>query len=340
MKTPDEKIVTIEQAAAWAKELRRDGRTLAVTNGVFDLLHRGHIQYLSQAASQADALLVAINSDAAVKQLKGPDRPIVCEADRAFILASLECVAAVVVFDSTRATPVFQAIAPDVYVKGGDYTEETLDREEHAVLKASGCRFSFIPFIAGKSTTTVIRQIREGAQPAPEADRRIDFILRRRSIRRFQLRPVGEELLKELLKAGMAAPSACAKDPWRFQVVTDPGMLAKIASRLPNGQFIKQAPACICIAGDLHRAHGGELSYMLQDCSAAAENILLAADALGLGGCWLGVHPREERVKALQELFALPEEIVPVLCMAIGWPGEHPQPRTRYREEAVRFWRE
>ncbi|MBR4673419.1 MAG: nitroreductase family protein [Victivallales bacterium] len=337
MNSPTEKILTIDEAANWAKELRRSGHTLAVTNGVFDLLHRGHVQYLMEAASQADALLVAINSDAAVKQLKGPERPIVCEQDRAFMLASLKCVSAVVIFDSTRATSVFQAIAPDVYVKGGDYTEETLDREEHAVLKAAGARFSFIPFIAGRSTTTVIKQIRDGASPQVLADRRIDPILSRRSIRRFQLRPVGQEQLKELLKAGMAAPSACAKDPWFFLTVTKPELLKAIAEKLPNGKFLAEAPACICIAGDLHKAHGGELSYMLQDCSAAAENILLAANLLGLGGCWLGVHPREERVKALQELFALPAHILPVCCLAIGWPAESPQPRTRYRDEAVRF---
>ena len=285
----------------------------------------------------AALLLVAINSDAAVKRLKGPERPIVSEQDRAFMLASLECVSAVVIFDSTRATSVFQAIAPDVYVKGGDYTEDTLDREEHAVLKAAGARFSFIPFIAGRSTTTVIRQIRSGSSPQPPADRRIDPILSRRSVRRFQLRPVGQEQLKELLKAGMAAPSACAKDPWVFLGVTAPEILKAIAAKLPNGHFLADAPACICIAGDLHKAHGGELSYLLQDCSAAAENILLAANLLGLGGCWLGVHPRAERVKALQELFALPAHILPVCCLAIGWPAESPQPRTRYRDDAVRL---
>ena len=337
MKSPTEKIFTIEEASRWAAELRSMGHTLAVTNGVFDLLHRGHVQYLMEAASQADALLVAINSDAAVKALKGPERPIVCEQDRAFMLASLECVSAVVIFDSTRATPVFQAIAPDIYVKGGDYTEETLDREEHAVLKAAGARFSFISFIAGRSTTSVIKQIRGGGVPQPQADRRIDCILSRRSVRRFQLRPVGQEQLKELLKAGMAAPSACAKDPWRFWAITDPALLKTIAAKLPNGRFLAEAPACICIAGDLTKAHGGELSYMLQDCSAAAENILLAAGLLGLGGCWLGVHPREERVKALQELFGLPEHILPVCCLAIGWPAESPQPRTRYRDDVVRF---
>ena len=338
MKSPKEKLFTLEDASRWAKELRREGRTLAVTNGVFDLLHRGHVQYLMEAAAQADALLVAINSDAAVKRLKGPERPIVCEQDRAFMLASLECVSAVVIFDCTRATSVFQAITPDVYVKGGDYTEETLDREEHAVLKAAGARFSFIPFIAGRSTTSVIKQIRGGGVLQPQADRRIDSILSRRSVRRFQLRPVGQEQLKELLKAGMAAPSACAKDPWLFLGITDSEMLKTIAAQLPNGHFLAEAPACICIAGDLHKAHGGELSYLLQDCSAAAENILLAANLLGLGGCWLGVHPREERVKALQALFGLPEHILPVCCLAIGWPAESPQPRTRYRDDAVRFF--
>jgi len=160
MRLPEQKIMTIDEAAAWAKAWRASGKTLAVTNGVFDLLHRGHVEYLNRAAGQADALLIAMNSDSSVKQLKGPERPIVCQYDRAYLLAALECVAAVVTFDGIRATEVFRAIAPDVYVKGGDYTEDKLDPGEHAVLKAAGARFVFMPFIEGHSTTSVIKQIR------------------------------------------------------------------------------------------------------------------------------------------------------------------------------------
>lgn len=335
--SPNSKIMSIEDASRWAAEWRASGKTLAVTNGVFDLLHRGHVEYLCQAAAEADGLMIAINSDSSVKMLKGPDRPVVCQADRAYILASLECVSCVVIFDGPKPLPVFKAITPDVYVKGGDYTEETLDKEEHAVLKASGARFSFIPFIAGKSTTTVIKQIRSGACNQPVADRRIEPILARRSVRKFQLRPVGKDLITEILKAGMAAPSACAKDPWLFKVVTDEALKAKIAEKLPNGPFLANASACICVVGNIQRANAGELSYMIQDCSAAMENMLLAANMLGLGACWLGIHPREQRVAVLKEIFKLDDNLIPVACMALGWPGESHEPRTRFREDAVEF---
>ncbi|MBQ7652288.1 MAG: nitroreductase family protein [Victivallales bacterium] len=337
MSAIEAKIMGISDASAWARRLQNAGKKLAVTNGVFDLLHRGHLQYLSEAASQADALLVAINSDASVKQLKGPERPIVNENDRAYMLASLECVSAVVIFNAPKPVEVFKAIHPNVYVKGGDYTEETLDREEHALLKAGGARFSFIKFVEGHSTTSVIRKIREGTEATVPSDGRLAPILSRRSVRKFQLRPVGRELLTELMKAAMAAPSACCKDPWHFEVVTKPETLKEIASRLPNGAFVANAGACICVIGDLFKAHGGELSYMLQDCSAATENILIAAPLLGLGACWLGVHPRQDRVDALRRIFGLPKTMVPVSCIAIGWPGDHPQSRTRYNESAVHF---
>ena len=337
MFSPEKKIMGIAEATEWAKNLQEAGKTLAVTNGVFDLLHVGHIKYLQEAARQADALLVAINSDASVKQLKGPERPIVCESDRAYILASLECISAVVIFDAPKPVEVFKAIHPNVYVKGGDYTEETLDREEHALLKAGGARFSFIKFVEGHSTTSVIKKIREGAEATVSSDGRLSPILSRRSVRKFQLRPVGRELLTELIKAGMAAPSACCKDPWHFEVVTNQNTLKAIASCLPNGAFVANAGACICIVGDLSKAHGGELSYMLQDCSAATENILVAAPLLGLGACWLGVHPRQDRVNALRKIFGLSDNMIPVCCIAVGWPGEHPQSRTRYNENAVHF---
>ncbi len=334
---PEQKIMSIAEATEWAKNLQAAGKSLAVTNGVFDLLHVGHIKYLHKAALQADALLIAINSDASVKQLKGPERPIVCESDRAYILASLECVSAVVIFDAPKPVEVFKSIHPNVYVKGGDYTEETLDKEEHALLKAGGARFSFIKFVEGHSTTSVIKKIREGAEATVSSDGRLSPLLSRRSVRKFQLRPVGRELLTELIKAGMAAPSACCKDPWHFEVVTNQDTLKAIASCLPNGTFVAHAGACICVVGDLLKAHGGELSYMLQDCSAATENILVAAPLLGLGACWLGVHPRQDRVNALRKIFGLPDNMIPVCCIAVGWPGEHPQSRTRYNENAVHF---
>ena len=157
----------------------------------------------------------------------------------------------------------------------------------------------------------------------------LSLLFGRRSIRAYQPTPVSEEVVSDLLAAAMAAPSACAKDPWRFVVVRDRARLEAMAAALPHGKMLTSAALGITVCGDLHAAHGSELSYLLQDCSAAIENLLLAAHALGLGACWLGVHPRQPRIAALSKLLQLPETIVPVSCIALGWPAETKPPRTR-----------
>ena len=161
MRPAASKIMSLSEAHTWRCGLRARGLRLAVTNGCFDLLHRGHAEYLSRARDCADALLVAVNSDASVRALKGPERPVVSETDRAYLLASLEAVDAVVIFNDTRPLEVFPAVVPDVYVKGGDYTEERLDRDEHAILKGLGCEFRFVPFVQGFSTTSTINRLRQ-----------------------------------------------------------------------------------------------------------------------------------------------------------------------------------
>lgn len=163
----------------------------------------------------------------------------------------------------------------------------------------------------------------------------LDFIFNRRSVRQYAEKDVSPEMVRDLLEAAMAAPSAVAKDPWEFLVVRDRAKLATIAEALPNGKMLADAAVGIIVCGDLERAHGGELSYMLQDCSAAIENLLLAVQALGLGACWLGVHPRQERVDHIRSVFGLPDSIVPVSAVAIGWPTQTPQPRTRYDENRI-----
>ena len=164
-------------------------------------------------------------------------------------------------------------------------------------------------------------------------------IFARRSVRKYTDQAVDDALVYDLLEAAMAAPSAVKKDPWIFHVVRDRRRLNAMADALPNGQMLRHAPVGILVVGDLQRAHGGELSYLLQDCSAAIENLLLAASMLGLGACWLGVHPREERIRAMRELFGLPETEVPVSAISIGWPAEHLPARTRYRDDAVVYHR-
>ncbi len=163
----------------------------------------------------------------------------------------------------------------------------------------------------------------------------LNYLFSRRSIRVYRSEHVGENLVHDLLEAAMAAPSAAAKDPWEFVVLRNRNTLAKIAQGLPNGKMLVDASVGIVVCGDLHRAHDGQLSYLLQDCSAAIENLLLAAGMLGLGACWLGVHPREERVMHIRSLLNIPDTVIPVATIAIGWPNESQEPRTRYRENAV-----
>lgn len=164
---------------------------------------------------------------------------------------------------------------------------------------------------------------------------KLESLFARRSVRRYTDAPVDDGTVRDLLEAAMAAPSAVARDPWRFVIVRDPADLNRMADALPNGQMLRQAPLAMLVCGDLDAAHDQALSYMLQDCSAAIENLLLAASMLGLGACWLGVHPREDRIQAMREQFGLPDRVVPVSAIAIGHPADHPAPRTRYREESV-----
>lgn len=164
---------------------------------------------------------------------------------------------------------------------------------------------------------------------------RLDFIFKRRSVRKYLDKEIPSEMLSDLLEAGMAAPSARATDPWHFLVITERETLNRMTTALPHGKMLLAAPAAIVVCGDMNRALEGFESYMLQDVSAAVENILLAANALGLGSCWLGIHPRRNRMDSIRNIFSLPDQIIPVAGIALGWPDATPEARTRYRDECV-----
>ncbi len=165
----------------------------------------------------------------------------------------------------------------------------------------------------------------------------LDFIFNRRSVRSYEAREIPKTTIRDLLEAAMAAPSACCKDPWHFVVVEQRDMLEAIAEGLPNGKILGSAAVGIVVCGDTEQAHDGQISYLLQDCSAAIENLLLAAEKLGLGACWLGVHPREERVEHIRNLLGMPANVVPVSAIALGWPRQKAAPRTRYQDTAVHW---
>ena len=154
-----EKIISWDKLPEWRSAMRASGRKLVVTNGCFDLLHVGHVTYLETARKEGDALLVGVNSDRAVRELKGADRPINEEMDRAIVLAGLQSVDAVCIF-AERSAQRFLAVAqPDVYAKGGDYTLETLNQDERQIVEQAGGKILIIPFVPEKSTTALLKKI-------------------------------------------------------------------------------------------------------------------------------------------------------------------------------------
>jgi len=159
----------------------------------------------------------------------------------------------------------------------------------------------------------------------------IKTILARRSIRKYAAQPVIEKDVKTMLEAAMAAPSASNLKPWHFIVITNRQKLDNLARVHPYGKMLFEAPLCIAVCGD----EAISARYWVQDCSLAAENLLLAATALGLGAVWLGVYPREERIKAIRKVLNVPENIVPLNLISIGHPAEEKEPRTQYDELRV-----
>jgi rfaE bifunctional protein nucleotidyltransferase chain/domain len=155
------KIIGMDELSARSKELRSAGKQLVATNGCFDLLHLGHVRYLKLARQLGDALVVGVNGDDSVRQLKGKGRPLNNERDRAEVLAALECVDLVTIFPDVRATKFIAAANPAVYAKGGDYTPETLNAAERGLLEKLGAGIRIIPFEAGYSTSQLVEQLRK-----------------------------------------------------------------------------------------------------------------------------------------------------------------------------------
>ena len=158
--TLDRTPLSLTEVVTIITPLRKKGKTVVTTNGCFDILHSGHVQYLSDAAACGDILIVGINSDSSVKKLKGSTRPVQCEIDRAFILGSLKMVDYVFIFSEPDPCLFLDIIKPDIHVKGGDYTPEKLP--ETAVVEKHGGKIVIVPFLPGHSTSSVIQRITTG----------------------------------------------------------------------------------------------------------------------------------------------------------------------------------
>lgn len=163
----------------------------------------------------------------------------------------------------------------------------------------------------------------------------LEAIRTRRSVRVFENKPVSRDLLRQLVAAGMQAPSAGNQQPWQFVIIDDKGLLLRVPEFHPYAQMAETAPAAILVCGDLNLEQ--RKGYWVQDCSAATQNILLAAHAAGLGAVWTGVYPREERVAGARRLFGLPETVIPLSLIFVGYPAEHPQPENRFREDRLHW---
>ena len=153
-------------------------------------------------------------------------------------------------------------------------------------------------------------------------------ILSRQSIRKYTAERIPQNMIEELLKAAMSAPSAANEQPWHFVVIEDHKILDEIPKFHPYSGMLKEAPLAIVICGD--QQLGDAKIWWAQDCSAATENILIAANANGLGAVWLGIYPKKERVAGMQKLLGLPQNILPLCVVSIGYPAEKKPEADRY----------
>ena len=169
------------------------------------------------------------------------------------------------------------------------------------------------------------------------ADAVFENIFNRKSVRSFTSEPVSEEHIEAMLKAAMAAPTAVNYQPWRFVVITDRAQLDAMAEVLPYARMLKQAPLAIIVCGETTWFEGRENPYWQQDCSAATENLLLAAEALGLGAVWTGVYPNMDLAKPLGEFLSLPETVHPLCAIPIGHHDGTTQPRDKWKPENIHY---
>lgn len=164
----------------------------------------------------------------------------------------------------------------------------------------------------------------------------IEAILSRRSIRKYRKKVVPKKLIDELLGAAMHAPSACNEQPWHFVIIQDRRILNEVPKYHPHSYMIREAPLAIVVCVDLNLVEE-DGAWWVQDCSAAAENTLIAAQSKGLGAVWLGVYPKADRVKGMQGLLALPRNVIPFCIIPIGYPAEKKPRETRCQSSRIHY---
>lgn len=166
----------------------------------------------------------------------------------------------------------------------------------------------------------------------------LDNIATRTSIRDYEARPVEKEKIEKMLRAAMAAPTAMNKQPWHFVVVDQRNVLDALAGANPYAKMLKKAPLAIVVCGNTDKMiEGGGRDFWIQDASAATENLLLAAHAMGLGAVWTGAYPSEERCISISKVLSLSDNLIPLNMIVVGYPAEQPQPKQKFKEENVSY---
>lgn len=166
----------------------------------------------------------------------------------------------------------------------------------------------------------------------------LDNIATRTSVRDYEARPVEKEKIEKMLRAAMAAPTAMNKQPWHFVVVDQRNVLDALAGTNPYAKMLKKAPLAIVVCGNTDKMiEGGGRDFWIQDASAATENLLLAAHAMGLGAVWTGAYPSEERCISISKVLSLSDNLIPLNMIVVGYPAEQPQPKQKFKEENVSY---
>lgn len=166
----------------------------------------------------------------------------------------------------------------------------------------------------------------------------LDNIATRTSVRDYEARPVEKEKIEKMLRAAMAAPTAMNKQPWHFVVVDQRNVLDALAGANPYAKMLKKAPLAIVVCGNTDKMiEGGGRDFCIQDASAATENLLLAAHAMGLGAVWTGAYPSEERCISISKVLSLSDNLIPLNMIVVGYPAEQPQPKQKFKEENISY---
>lgn len=184
----------------------------------------------------------------------------------------------------------------------------------------------------------IINSNTETTPDMSEDNNTLKIIYQRKSVRNYIDKKVSKEQLETLIRAGMAAPTAVNKQPWAFIAIDDRATLDKLGESLPYAKMLKNAPAAIVVCGDLTKAlEGWEQEFWIQDCSAASQNILLAAESIGLGAVWTAAYPAKDRMKTVTDILELPKHIIPLNVIPVGFPKGIEQAKDKWKPENLKW---